>query len=162
MKKVRAVGLVGVAPAVVGLAIPVAHGAPAVTQSPRNGAKTVSLIRTDRSEAPLVTCGYGRITDKTSTRGYLETQISYSKRCIGGQEAYLFKRQAGLTERIRFYSANGAREASYLRGGTIHVSSTYFVSFPNIYAYEVCAALVANGNHSDVEYGPVCQDATSG
>jgi hypothetical protein len=161
MKKVRAIGLVGLAPAVMGFGLPAAHGAQTATHSPRNGTKTVSLLRDGRAQAPLVTCGYSRFPDKTSTRGYLETQISYAHRCIAGHEAWLFKRLPGLTERTRFYSANGAREASYLRGGTIEAFSTYWVSFPEIYAYNVCTALVANGNHNDVEYGPVCQAATS-
>lgn len=161
MKKVRALGLVAVAPTAVGLAFPAANAA-AVTHSPQNGSKTVSLQHGARApDVPLVTCGYGRVRDATSTGGHLREQISYSHRCIGGQEAYLNKRQAGLTERVRFYSYNGARETSRWRPGTIEVSSTYFVSFPNIYAYEVCQALVANTNHNDVKYGPVCEKATS-
>jgi hypothetical protein len=163
MKKVRAVGLAGLAPMVVGFAFPPTANAMATasTHSPGNGAKTVSLRQGVRAQSPLVTCGYGHAKDATSTHGYLEGQISYSHRCIAGQEAHLFKRQTGLTERTRFYSYNGAMEKTTWNGGTIEAFSTYFVSFPEIYAYEVCQALVANSNHNDVKYGPVCQKATS-
>ena len=163
MKKVRVAGLVGLAPTVMGLALPAAaHATAAVAHSPRNGAKTVSLARGGQAQAsPLVACAYGHLKDATSTRGYLRGQISYSHRCIAGQVGYLDKRQTGLTERARFYSANGTRVGQTWHGGDILTSSTYFLSFPNIYAYKVCQALVANSNHSDVKYGPVCETATS-
>ena len=111
--------------------------------------------------APLVTCGAIHFKDATGVSGHLKGQISYSHRCIGGQEAYLNKRQAGLTERVRFYSVHGTRVLQTWRPGTIEAFSTYFVSFPNIYAYQVCQALVANSNHNDVKYGPACETATS-
>jgi hypothetical protein len=161
VKKVRALGLVGLAPVAMGFALPAQNAMAAATHSPRTGAKTVSLIGDGRSQAPLITCGFNHVKRNTSTRGYLTGQISYSHRCIGGQTATLGKRQAGLTERIRFYSKNGTREHSYLEPGTIETSTTYFLSFPNIEAYQVCQALIANSNHNVVKYGPVCEDATS-
>jgi hypothetical protein len=162
MKKVRAIGLIGLAPAAaVGLALPAANATAAATHSAGNGAKKVSLWQGHQAQAPLVTCGYGHFRYATSTHGYLTMEISYSHRCIAAQDAYLSRRQTGLTERIRYYSYYGTREAQYWRPGTIEVSYTYFVSQPNIYAYQVCEALVANSNHNNVKYGPVCADATS-
>jgi hypothetical protein len=161
MKKVRALGLVGLAPTAIGFAFPAANAMATATHSPRNGAKTVSLWQRERAQAPLVNCGYGHANDATSTHGYLRGQISYSHRCIAAQEAYLNRRQAGLTERIRYYSYNGTRVHSAWRPGTIENFSTYFLSFGNIYAYLVCEALVANSNHNNVKYGPVCERATS-
>jgi hypothetical protein len=162
MKKVRAVGLVGLPATVMGLALPTANAAAAVAHSPRNGAKTVSLTHGGQAQAsPLVACAYGHLKDATSTHGHLKGQISYSHRCIAGQGAYLNKRQTGLTERARFYSYGGTRVGQTWNAGDILTSSTYFLSFPNIYAYKVCQALVANSNHSDVKYGPVCETATS-
>jgi hypothetical protein len=162
MKKVRVLGLVGIAPTAMGFAFPAANAMATATHSPRNGAKTVSRWQVERAQpAPLVTCGYRLIKTATSTHGYLTGNISYSHRCIGGQVARLNKRQTGLTERARFYSYNGARELTTWNAGTIEVSSTYFHSFPNIYAYKVCEALVANSNHNDVKYGPACETATS-
>jgi len=162
MKKVRVVGLVGLAPTVLGFAFPAANVMATATHSPRNGAKTVSLSQVERAQAvKLVNCGYGHVKDATGTIGHLKGQISYSHRCIAGQEAYLNRRQAGLTERTRFYSYHGTRVATTWNAGTIETSSTYFISFPNIYAYEVCQALVANSNHNKVKYGPACETATS-
>jgi hypothetical protein len=161
MKKVRVLGLVGLAPVAVGVALPGANASAAVTHSAKVGTKTVSLTHDERAESPLITCGYADVKDHTSTHGYLTGQISYSHRCIGGQTARLGKRQTGLTERIRFYSKNGTRLHSNWTQGTIHTSSTYFLSFPNIQAFQVCQALVANSNHNVVKYGPVCEDATS-
>ena len=161
MKKVRALGMVGLVP-VMGLAFPAANGTAPVTHNPRTGDKTVSLWPGGRARsAPLVTCGARLFKYGTSTHGHLTGNISYSHRCIGGQVARLNLRQAGLTERARFYSRNGARELQTWNAGTIEVSSTYFHSFPNIYAYQVCEALVANSNHNLVKYGPACETATS-
>ena len=69
--------------------------------------------------------------------------------------------QTGLTERIRYYSYNGTRVLQRYIGGNIYNGITSWTSFPGVYAYQVCEALVANGNHNDVRYGPVCEKATS-
>jgi hypothetical protein len=162
MKKVHVVGMVGLASTALGLAAPAAHADTTAPATPRAGDKTVSLPRPVRDLAgPLVGCGYNHVKDATGTSGHLKGQISYSHRCIAGQEAYLNKRQAGLTERVRFYSVNGTRVLQTWRPGTIEAFSTYFISFPSVYAYKVCQALVANSNHNDVKYGPTCETATS-
>jgi hypothetical protein len=157
MKKVRAVGLVGVAPAVVGLALPTAHGVTAAA-STKTGAKTVSLLRT---QAPLASCTYGRAQYATSVHDHLTAHISYSHRCVDRQEAVLDHAQSGLAERVRYYSYDGTRELQQFNAGHIDNGITSWTTFPEIFAYEVCEALVLNGNHSSVKYGPVCEDATS-
>jgi hypothetical protein len=161
MKKVRAIGLVGLAPTVMGLGLPAAHGAQTATHSPRNGAKTVSLLRDGRTQGPLAACAYGRVQYATSARDHITAHISYSHRCIDRQEVLLNKEQSGLAERVRYYSYNGTRELQQFNRGYFVKGETSWTTYPEIFAYEVCEALVANGNHSDVEYGPVCEDATS-
>jgi hypothetical protein len=162
MKKVRALGLVGIAPTVMGFAFPAANAMATATHSPRNGAKTVSRWQVERAQsAPLVNCSYGRVQYATSTHAHLTAHINYSHRCIARQEALLDRDQTGLTERTRYYSYNGVRELTTWTGGNLLNGSTSWTTFPNIYAYKVCQALVANSNHNDVKYGPVCETATS-
>ena len=162
MKKVRAVGLVGLTPAVMGLALPAANATAAVAHSPRNGAKTVSLKQAGQAQAvPLVQCKYGREQYATSTHTHLTAHISYSHRCIAEQVAVLTKQQTGLTERTRYYSYSGTRVLQTYTGGNLLNGQTSWTTFPNVYAYKVCQALVANSNHSDIKYGPVCETATS-
>jgi hypothetical protein len=167
MKKVRILGMVGVAPMVAGLGLapPAANAtAAAVTHSPRNGAKTVSLWHGEAPQAvPLINCAAGRHQEVTSVHGHLRGLIEYSHRCINRQYASLNKPQRGLTERTRFYSFNGTLEHTTWRGGGVHIIGgfTDFGSYPNLNAYEVCEALVANSNHNNVKYGPVCEKATS-
>jgi hypothetical protein len=154
MKKVRcAIAAAGMAPAL-GLIMPAANAATLSTHAPKAAkpAKTVS-------NAPLVSCGSKQITGgiKSPLQGY----IYHSGLCVNTQVAELFKIQTGLTERVRYYSGSGYREASYYLGGTLHKSEglTSWKSAFNNYAATVCEALVANGNHNDVEYGPVCEGA---
>jgi hypothetical protein len=162
MKKVRAVGLAGLAPMVVGFAFPPTANAMATAMhSPGNGAKTVSLRQGERAQASLADCQYGRVQYATSTHAHLTAHISYSHRCIAMQRAILDRDQTGLTERTRYYSYNGTRELQTYTGGNLLNGSTSWTTFPEIYAYEVCQALVANSNHNDVKYGPVCEKATS-
>jgi len=163
MKKVRVLGLVGVAPTAIGLAVPAANAAAAVTHSPRDGAKTVLLWHGDAPQVPLVNCGAGRHQRATSTHGHLTGSIMYSGRCINFQSASLNTPQRGLTERTRFYSRDGTLERTTWQEGHIHYFGGYtsFKSYPNLNAYEVCEALVANSNHNNVKYGPVCEKATS-
>lgn len=162
MKKVRTLGLVGLAPTVMGLAFPAADARAPATHSPRTGAKTVSLWQGGQPRtAPLASCTYGRAKYATSTHAHLTAHISYSHRCIDKQEALLDHDQTGLTERTRYYSFNGARELQTYTGGNLLNGSTSWTTFPEIYAYQVCQALVANSNHNLVRYGPVCEKATS-
>ena len=161
MKKVRAIGLAGLAPMVMGFALPGANAAAAATHSPRNGTKTVSLLQSERTQAPLAGCHYGRAQYATSTHTHLTAHISYSHRCIDMQRAILDRDQTGLAERTRYYSYNGARELQTYTGGNLLNGSTSWTTFPEIFAYEACQALVANSNHNDIKYGPVCEKATS-
>ena len=164
MKRVRyAIGAIGVAPAL-GLMMPAANAAATVPQAPGSAGKTVSLQhRLAAQPVPLVNCASGRRQDATSTHGYMTASIAYSHRCINCQYVGLAKTQTGLTERTRFYSYKGALERTTWQEGHIHQLGGYtsFQSYPNLNGYEVCEALVANGNHNDVKYGPICERATS-
>jgi len=154
MKKVRyALGAAGVVPAL-GLLIPAANATPVVTHNPRSGAKTVSLAHTN---IPLVNCGHNHT--KYARKGIFDGGIGYSGTlCVHSQWAELSKFQTGLTERVRFYSREGYLErTTWQAGKDIDNQYTLFSSLPNSYAHMVCEALVANGNHNDVKYGPVCE-----
>jgi len=161
MKKVRVLGLVGLAPVAMGAVLPAVNASAAATHSPRAGTKTVSLMTDERAESPLASCKYGRVQYATSTHTHLTAHISYSHRCIDMQRAILNKDQTGLAERTRYYSAGGTRELQTYTGGNLLNGSTSWTTFPEIFAYQVCQALVLNTNHNSVKYGPVCEDATS-
>lgn len=157
MKKVRYVVVAaGIAPAI-GLMMPAAN---AVT-GPAHGKKDASTGGSAKtvSQAPLVTCGSKQITGGYSSP--LQGFIYHSGQCINTQVAELFKIQTGLTERVRYYSGGGYREDQFFLGGTLHKSeglTSWKSAFQN-YAHQVCEALVANSNHNDVKYGPVCETA---
>jgi hypothetical protein len=155
MKKVRyVIGVIGVTPAL-GLAIP-AVNAQAYVAHPKPG-KTVSLALR-HAAAPLVTCKSSHSKIALSMHANLSTNITWSgTQCVHEQGAFLYKHQTGLTERIRFYSGGGRMEHSYFIGGHVGFTSTSWRSSPNVYAHEVCQALVANSNHNDVKYGPLCE-----
>jgi hypothetical protein len=161
MKKVRVLGLVGLAPVAVGVALPGANASAAVTHSSKVGTKTVSLIKDERAESPLASCNYGRVQYATSTHAHLSAHISYSHRCIRLQRAILDRDQTGLTERTRYYSGGGTRELQTYTGGDLLAGETSWTTAPEIFAYQVCQALVLNTNHNSVKYGPICEDATS-
>jgi hypothetical protein len=154
MKKVRyALGAAGMVPAL-GLLTPAANATVAATHSPRDGAKTVSLHHTN---TPLVSCGHNHT--KHARAGALDGGIGYSGTlCVHSEWAELSKFQTGLTERVRFYSGGGYKElTTWQAGHDIDNQFTFFSSVPNVYAHMVCEALVANGNHNDVKYGPICE-----
>jgi hypothetical protein len=159
MKKVRyAIGAVGAAPAL-GLLIPAANAAvPAVQTAQGNVGKTVSVRHHD-GKTPQVNCGSSQVHHTLSTRKIMVGFISYSGNiCVRFQSTLLDRRQGGLTERVRYYSGGGRLERTTWQGGSfINSHETEFSSFPNMYAHEVCQALVANSNHNDVKYGPVCE-----
>jgi hypothetical protein len=153
-KQVRyALGAAGVMPAL-GLLAPAANATAAVTHSPRSGTKTVSLLNTNE---PLVNCGHNHA--KHASNGPLAAGIGYSGTvCVHSQWAELDKFQTGLTERVRIYSGGGFLvRTAWQAGKDIDNQFTLFSSIPNSYAHKVCEALVANGNHNDVKYGPVCE-----
>jgi hypothetical protein len=157
MKKVHYVlAAAGMAPAL-GLMMPAANAATGPAHTPKDAAtgKPVKTVST----SPLVACGSRQITGGYASP--LQAFIYHSGLCINTQVAELFRIQTGLTERVRYYSGGGYREASYYRGGTIHRSEglTSFRSVFDNYATNVCEALVANSNHNNVKYGPVCEHA---
>jgi hypothetical protein len=154
MKKVRyAVGAVGAVPAL-GLMVPAANAATAVTHAPGSPGKTVWLRH---REIPLVNCNASHIKAGDSNRDELSANIAYAGQCVHFQGANLNHSQKGLTERTRFYSGGGRLEHTTWQAGRIYRGLTSWASNPNIYAHEVCQALVANTNHNDVKYGPICE-----
>jgi hypothetical protein len=156
VKKVRyAIGAVGVIPAL-GLMAPAANAAAAAPRVAGGASKTVAL---ERGNAPLYSCGHGHT--KYAQNGSLGGEIGYSgTTCIHSQWAELDHFQKGLTERVRFYSGAGTLETTNWQAGhDIDNQYTFFSSVPNLNAHKVCEALVANSNHSDVKYGPVCETA---
>lgn len=162
MKKVRYVfGAVGMAPALGMIAPAINMAAPGAQAGPGRPAKTVSLDHGGTAlvnDTPLADCG-SRIA-RVASKGLLQGYINYSGVCVHSQGATLFKVQTGLTERARFYSGAGRLERTTWQAGRIWSSSgvTRFGSVPNSFAHKVCEALVANGNHNDVKYGPVCEN----
>jgi len=153
MKKVRyVIGAVGAAPAL-GLMMPAVNATAAVTHPAKNAAKTVPL-------AP--TCGSNKIQGIFSANGHFHGAFTYSGvNCIHRQYASLNFAKKGLTERVRFYSGGGGLErTAYLGGKIAHSpSNTLWSSYPNFNAHKVCEALVLNGNHNSVKYGPLCETA---
>jgi hypothetical protein len=172
MKKVKyVIGAVGAWPALA-LMIPAATAANAATpeaananaatrlaaqNAPRAAGKTVAV---DQDKIPLINCAKAHQKITLSTHANLSGSIWYSGTlCIARQGAFLYKRQTGLTERVRFYSGGGALERTTWQAGNLGTGSTSFWSDPNMYAHKVCQALVANSNHNNVKYGPVCETA---
>lgn len=64
-----------------------------------------------------------------------------------------------LAERTRFYSGGGGLERTTWQAGNLGIQSVSWYSYPDMYAHKVYQALVANNNHNDVKYGPVCETA---
>jgi hypothetical protein len=147
MKKVRlAIG--AAMPAIGMLAIPTA-GAHAATGTnrpvPHHAARTAA-----RPDA----CGVANSVSQTN--GQLTGFIDFDGNCVHLQTATLHRNQTGLTERVRFWTS-GKMTKQVFRAGNASGNSTLFGSSPNYYAQEVCQALVANGNHNSVKYGPTCE-----
>lgn len=153
MKKVRyAIGALGAVPAL-GLMMPTANAAAAVTHTPGKAGKTVSLEHSKM--ARVDTCGSGH--HKTASKGIFEGEVFYSGSCMHETEGILGKAQTGLTMRTRLYSVNGTKNYSHFVGGSIVGNATFFFDKVSKVDHEACEALVANSNHTDVKYGPVCE-----
>lgn len=84
--------------------------------------------------------------------------IVHSGTCVWQQGAVLNTRQNGLTERARFWSGSTLLRTTW-QAGYEAGNGTYFSSTPDMFAKQVCEALVANSNHNRVIYGPTCQNA---
>jgi hypothetical protein len=154
MKKVRyALGALGALPAL-GLLAPAANAATTATHAPRTTGKTVSLSHAD---APAIVCGH------TANNGNFALGISghigYQQQCVHSQVGRIFTRRTGLAERVRMYNGSGRRIFQTFTAGTLGANSTHWSSFPNIPGvHQVCQAIVPNGNHANVLYGPVCEN----
>jgi hypothetical protein len=159
MKKVRyAAGAIGMAPALGLMLAPAAQAAPAQGHPVQNVGKRVSLTH-PRREMAAADCGSYSFNSKAA--GGLGATVFFSGHCVGYQEAFLDGRQSGLTERVRYYNAAGARiDQSFWGGHFDQFSGKWYTEFNRSVSvggvYNTCFALVANGNHSDVKYGPVC------
>jgi hypothetical protein len=86
----------------------------------------------------------------------LDGFTSYNGSCVGFQSAWISHLQSGLTERVRFWKNHNIIVSKW-DGGFFSGSKTRFLSSPYEHVSEVCEALVANGNHADVKYGPACE-----
>jgi hypothetical protein len=121
----------------------------------KNPSKSVSL---KHDKTPLINCGHNHAETVSSDGGLFQAHIGYSGTCIHSQWALLNRKQAGLIERVRFYSVDGAVVATnWQTAKFISSRETFFSSIPNVTAHEACEALVAKSNHNDVKYGPVCE-----
>jgi hypothetical protein len=161
MKKVRyAAGAIGAAPVFGLMLAPAAQAAPAPGHLARTDANRVSLasIR-DRNAPAVAVC---QISSPHSNYGAdLQATVFAEGHCVAYQEVFLDFRQSGLTERARYYGPAGGRiQQSFVHGHFIVTSGKTYTEFNTSVSvhdvYNACFALVANGNHSDVEYGPIC------
>jgi hypothetical protein len=163
VKKVRlAIGTVGGASAlgmmVTGTA---AHAAntPGHTSVDSAG-KTVVLAHGNARAEPDAECGVN-----AAANGYgnsLYGAIEYRGSCVGFQSAEVSGHPTGLTERVRFWKDGDLEATKWVNPGTFYTSSdgrkyTRFWSSPYEHVSEVCEALVLNGNHASVIYGPACE-----
>ncbi len=153
MKKVRMA--IGTAVPAAGLVVMPAATAHAATsqQHPDPAARVEQMLRHAK---PAATCGLAHSALGISPRGEFAGGIGYDGNCVRFQTGDLTHDQTGLTERVRYWTSGKMTRQDFL-GGHISGGSTLWASYPNYYATEVCQALVANGNHNDVLYGPVCE-----
>jgi hypothetical protein len=156
MKKVRMLGIAGAAPAVLGLAIPAANATVTDVHAQNGAGKTVSLGHV--AQRAVCTGTYHNRSGAVNSHNVrLSGGIQWTgTQCVDAQWMHLQIRKTGLTERVRFYSGGGALERTTWQGGNLVLSTTSFLSYPDTYAHRVCQALVANSNHNDVKYGPLC------
>ncbi len=161
MKKVRyAIGAIGAVPALGLVMTPAAHAAPAhaqAAQPARDAAKRVSLTQTGATGGvtPAITCGTANTA--TATANGLHALDKYTGTCVHWQQAWISHSQTGLTEHVQFYSRYGTRIYQAWRNGTIFVTTSFWSTANIAGATRVCQTLVANANHADVKYGPVCE-----
>jgi hypothetical protein len=148
VKKVRlAIGAVAAAvPAMAMMVTPAANAATPAKYIPQ----------THRQAAPLTVCGSTSQREADSAKGLFGT-IFFTGSCVRYQSAHLAFEKTGLTERIRYRSKGNKILASKFIAGHFQSGGTQWHSSPNIHAYMVCEALVANSNHNKSEYGAVCE-----
>jgi hypothetical protein len=158
MKKVRYVaGAIGVAPALGLMLAPAAQAAPAAGHTAPSAAKRVSLAPT-RPATTATECELG--SAHSGNGDDMNADIFASGHCVAYEEDFLAFRQSGLTERVRYYGPGGKEiHQSFVHGHFITESGHTFTEFNTAVSvhdvYTAWFALVANGNHNDVEYGPI-------
>ncbi len=163
MKKVRyAAGAIGVAPALGLMLAPAAQAAPAQGHTARSDVKRVSLTHPSAGNTATSTCTgtFNNLTTRNNGAGF-GASLYHTGRCVSFQRAILNHQQAGLTERVRYYNVAGTRIFQSFNFGhfvsTSGLRLTFFSTYPYVSpANNVCFALVANSNHNDVKYGPIC------
>lgn len=157
MKKVRmAIGAAIPAIGVVAMPAVTAHAATAVNKPPQPSAKFLHRLQDkERPEAPDKACGAANHVEQFSANGDFHGYIAFEGNCVNFQDGTLFGSHTGLTERVRFW--NGSTLLKQVKNpGYISKGYTFFASYPNYHAEEVCQVLVANGT-STVKYGATCE-----
>ena len=160
MKKVR-LAFAAATPVLGMVAVPAAAHAATTTAGTGAGTTSGRMHYSPGGTATRVNaevlCYSQNVRANFNAPGTLRAEIIFGgNSCVAYQQARLDYAQTGYTERIRYRNtANQVLRSDYI-GGTISGNATYWSSRPNIYAYEVCAALVPNNNHAKVVWGPVC------
>lgn len=158
MKKVRlAIG--AAVPALGIVAMPTAHAATLTPRTPTahlQPAANFHLMGHGKTPGTLVDCPLFSNRTAHSTHLHLVGSIIFSDSCVAIQQAFLDKRQTGLTERVRFYDKDGERTLQRFNAGFFDGKKTVWNSTPETYAANVCQAIVYNGT-SNIAYGPVCE-----
>jgi len=148
MKKVRLAFAAAAVPVLGVVAVPAAHAATTTADNPG----TATHVTT-----PDVICSLTYVRAAFNPAGTVRAEIIFGgNSCVGYQQLRLDYAQDGYEERIRLQNVDNDIVFSSYIGGTITGNATYWSSTPNRYAYEVCGALVPNGNHNRVVWGPVC------
>jgi len=148
MKKVRLAFAAAAVPVLGVVAVPAARAATTTADNPG----TATHVTT-----PDLICSLTYVREAFNPAGTLRGEIIFGgNSCVGYQQARLDFAQTGYAERIRLRNKANTIVFSRYLAGTISGNATYWSSHPNRYAYQVCAALVPNGNHNRVVWGPVC------
>jgi len=162
MKRVRyALSAIGIAP-VIGLPMPMAHAAAAVTHSPKV-AKTVSLVHNRTHTGLAATCSSFYSPKKRSDSPHNLTERVYYDQpageldCVAHVKGSIADHTASREMRTRIYShPGGNRTFQGFHSGTILANETSFNSYPNARGDQVCIAIVSESFHSIVRAGPIC------
>lgn len=147
MKKVRLAFAAAAVPVLGGVTVPAAHAATTTADNPGTATHVT----------PDLICSLTYVRAAFNAAGTLRAEIIFGgNSCVGYQQARLDFAQTGYAERVRLRNKANAIVFSDYIAGTISGNATYWSSNPNRHAYQVCAALVPNGNHNRVVWGPVC------
>ncbi len=165
IKKARIIGAVGLAPAL-GLALPVAAANAATAHHPTAAERAKAVfnkrvrlptLHGDRIDAADAACDSYYVA--SGHKGPFYAFAAYSTNCLHFAEGVLTKEQTKLEMRISVYKDFGKVDRQKLQyvHGTISDGTTAFWAYVNVAgAHELCEALVASSNVTDVKYGPVC------